>query len=366
MASSSSSAHANGHGLSQISLALEATYDPRSTNETRQSALQFLEEAKKQLDAPQHGFALASDTNQQPAIRHFGLSLLEFALRYRWEDYSQEQADTLRGWVLTLARDVADSDPLYFRNKVALLWIEVAKRCWAAEWMDMDEMLVALWDTSDAGKQLVYRQMVLYILECLSEDICNREDTIAGLRQDVLGQAFNEIIIPQRLYQEHLSARDNSQNVRYTQDGWLSRLSAFVSSCCAAISQADAQASNLAIKTLEALKPTTLWVSLQGLAESNTLDALYAVISTGNVAVQTVFLGAHVVNGKMLRWNRRQSKSYSPSSNVHTIHTFMTLGLYACDRPCSVIESNSCEPYTCPAKPTPMTLTSPNTRSRRS
>ncbi|GAB7356132.1 hypothetical protein MBLNU459_g6730t1 [Dothideomycetes sp. NU459] len=280
-------AQADGDGLPQIVLALEATYDPRTPNDTRRSALDYLDTAKRQPDAPQHGYSLALDKSQQPAVRHFGLSLLEYALRHRWEDYTQQQADTLRGWVLGLARDISQDDPLYFRNKVALLWIEVAKRSWGAEWTDMDELLVALWETPDDSKSLVYRQLVLYVLECLSEDICNREDPVAGLRQDVLGQALNEVMIPQGLYQDHLATRGNSQNLRCTQDGWLSRMCEFVTFCSARIAQGDESLVAIVVKTLEALKPTVVWISFRALTEANCVDALYAILLTNSVSAQT-------------------------------------------------------------------------------
>lgn len=278
----------DGDRLSQIRHALEATYDARSTNDTRRAALEFLDTAKKQPDAPQHGYTLACDASQQPAIRHFGLSLLEFALRYKWEDYSQNEAETLRSWILSLAQDVTESDPQYFRNKVASLWVEVAKRCWAAEWVDMDALLVALWETTEDSKQLVYRQMVLYILECLSEDICNREDPVAGLRQDVLGQSLNEIVIPNRLYQDHLASRGSSRNVRRTQDGWLSRMCAFLFQCSTLVAQGHQSVVVSSIKTLEALKPTVTWLSLRALTETHCLDALYKMLSAGDMTIQTV------------------------------------------------------------------------------
>lgn len=355
----------NGDGLSQIVLALEATYDPRSNNDIRHSALQYLEDAKKQPDAPQHGFSLANDKSQEPAVRHFGLSLLEYALRYRWEDYSQEQADTLRGWILNLARDVSESDPLYFRNKVALLWIEVAKRCWAANWVDMDEMLVALWETADTSKQSVYRQLVLYILECLSEDICNREDPIAVLRQDTLGQALNEIVIPQDLYQDHLSTRGNSQNVRYTQNGWLSRISLFISACCDSLAQGDQRMTNLTIKSLEALKPTTIWVSLRALIEANTIGSLYAAMATGNVAIQTVRKHVCTIEIIELRWNRRQSRYCNQSSNALTILTSMTHGLPSCNLPCSLTGLSFSTNSTCRVRLPPTISTKLSTLCKR-
>ncbi|THX84364.1 hypothetical protein D6D04_02488 [Aureobasidium pullulans] len=277
----------DGDRLSQITQALEATYDARSTNDTRRAALEFLDGAKKQPDAPQHGYTLASDASQQPAIRHFGLSLLEFALRYKWDEYGQSEAETLRSWILNLAQNVSDSDPQYFRNKVASLWVEVAKRCWAADWLDMDALLMALWDTSDNSKQLVYRQMVLYILECLSEDICNREDPVAGLRQEVLGQSLNEIVIPSQLYQDHLEPRGSSQNVRHTQDGWLANMCAFLFQCSTVISQGDQRVVTSATKTLEAMRPTVTWLSLRALTESQCVQSLYKMLAAGDAAVQT-------------------------------------------------------------------------------
>ncbi|THX40795.1 hypothetical protein D6D10_03215 [Aureobasidium pullulans] len=277
----------DGDRLSQITQALEATYDARSTNDTRRAALEFLDGAKKQPDAPQHGYTLASDASQQPAIRHFGLSLLEFALRYKWDEYGQSEAETLRSWILNLAQNVSESDPQYFRNKVASLWVEVAKRCWAADWLDMDALLLALWDTSDNSKQLVYRQMVLYILECLSEDICNREDPVAGLRQEVLGQSLNEIVIPSQLYQDHLESRGSSQNVRHTQDGWLANMCAFLFQCSTVISQGDQRVVTSATKTLEAMRPTVTWLSLRALTESQCVQSLYKMLAAGDAAVQT-------------------------------------------------------------------------------
>ena len=328
----------NGDGLSQIILALEATYDPRSNNETRQAALQFLEAAKKQPDAPQHGFSLANDHGQPPAVRHFGLSLLEHALRFRWQDYSQEQADTVRGWIIQLARDIDEPDPLYYRNKVALLWIEVAKRSWAAEWTDMDEMLVALWDVTDA-KQSVYRQLVLYILEILSEDICIREDAVAVFRQEALGLALNDIMIPQGIYQGQLDARGGKQHsVRFSQEGWLAKVATLVAACCASLSQGDPRAATLAIKGLEALKPTTVWISLRCLLDANIIDALYAVMATGNVAAQMVTTRLYNIINMELRRYRRQLKFSNLFSSALIIRTSRTRGARLCDSHCSVTE----------------------------
>jgi exportin-5 len=286
--SSSMTFQTDGDRLSQIGQALEATYNARSNNDTRRAALEFLDDAKTQSDAPQHGYTLASDASRQPAVRHFGLSLLEFALRYKWEGYGQEEADTLNRWILNLAQNVSESDPQYYRNKVASLWVELAKRCWPTDWLDMDACLRSLWETSEDDKRLVYRQAVLYILECLSEDICIREDPVAGLRQDILGQSLNEIVIPSRLYQDHLESRASSQNVRHTHDGWLARMCEFLFQCSTVIFQGDQRAVVSATKTLEALKPSVTWLSLRALTETQCIQSLYKMLAAGDAAIQTV------------------------------------------------------------------------------
>jgi exportin-5 len=87
--------HVNGGStnlLPQIHEALNVVHGPYSSNESRRQAGIFLEDLKRNDEAPYHGFTLASDKSQQPVVRHYALSLLEFALRYKWAEYSEEQA----------------------------------------------------------------------------------------------------------------------------------------------------------------------------------------------------------------------------------------------------------------------------------
>src|SRR6266536_676360 len=120
--------------LPRIHEALDIVHDPYSSNESRRQASLFLEGIKANDEAPYHGFTLASDKNQQSVVRHYALSLLEHAIKHKWVGYSQAQATALREWVLQLSQNVSPDDPLYLRNKTAQLWVEIAKRSWAAEW----------------------------------------------------------------------------------------------------------------------------------------------------------------------------------------------------------------------------------------
>jgi exportin-5 len=157
--------------LNTIQQALHLNLSPSTPNDVRQQALAHLEQVKNQPDAPQYGFTLAEDWNQPDAVRYYGLQLLNHAIRYRWPDYSSDQADQLRTWTKCLAGSLRIQDALYIRNKVAQVWAELAKRCWGGDepWTDMDVLLVNLWD--EGAKEAVNRPFVMDVLGILSEDV---------------------------------------------------------------------------------------------------------------------------------------------------------------------------------------------------
>lgn len=279
--------------LDHIRQALEATLNPRISNDVRQQALQHLEQLKTRPDAPQYGFTLANDWKQNDAVRYYGLQLLEYAVRYRWSEYGVAQTDQLRTWVKCLAGGLRErEDALFLRNKIAQLWVELAKRCWGEEWMDMDGLLVNLWERPMSEKGMANKVFVLYVLETLSEDIINSEDAVAGLRLEVLGGALNEVMVPQGLYAEHAKTRGNRKEVRCGEPGWMARVCDFFSAC---VKQARLggqpelvqSMSTCAVKALNALRPTMSWISLKGAVETNCIDCLFLPFHTEDVALQT-------------------------------------------------------------------------------
>ncbi|KAK6401175.1 karyopherin [Elasticomyces elasticus] len=279
--------------LETIRAALDATLNPRISNDVRQQALQHLEQLKHQPDAPQYGFTLADDWEQNDAVRYYGLQLLEFAVRYRWLEYASAQTEQLRTWVKCLAGSLREEDALFIRNKVAQLWVEVAKRCWGGEWMDMDVSLVGLWDKPLSEKGVVNKIFVLYVLELLSEDIVNNEDAVAGLRLETLGAALNEVMIPAGLYEEHVKTRANRQEVRCGDQGWLARVCSFFAECMKVVRMGGQQPevarsmAMCAVKAMNALRPTMSWISLKAVAEANCVDCLFLPFHTQDVALQT-------------------------------------------------------------------------------
>jgi exportin-5 len=278
-------AHENGtHGdLSQVLQALQAIYEPTSTNDTRRQATEYLEAAKQHPDAPANGRTLALDRSQPAQLRHYGLTMLEHAITYKWEDFTAEEAEALRDCVVELAQNTAEDDPVYIRNKVAQLWIEVAKRSWGAEWMNMDEQLVQLWQST-----LHHQAVVLYVLETLSEEVFNREDATAGLRGSDLGRACVDIFTPAAVLAEQLPDRDKSVAVRCGDEGWLKRLCDCLSWCLSQDFQNQERVRTCAVKTMNALRASMSWIMPKAITATQVIQHVCAALSVPVVELQLV------------------------------------------------------------------------------
>ena len=276
---------ANGtpDSVTQIVEALTVVHNAQSSKENRQQASKLLEDAKTNDNAPHHGFTLAVDHDQPPIVRHYGLSLLEYAIRHRWSGYTEEQSTALREWVLALAQGVSEEDPAYVRNKIAQLWVEVAKRSWALEWMDMDKMLVELW----AGP-LVRKDMVMGVLETLSEDIFSHEDTTAGLRGNDLNRACVEIFTPAIVLTEQFPTRETNVNVRYGDGGWLARIGDLLEWCLENDVQGNDKVRNSAAKALAVLRTAMAWAIPKAIIAARCVDVILKSLAVQNIQIRMV------------------------------------------------------------------------------
>lgn len=269
--------------LPRIHEALELVHSPYSSNESRHQASLFLEEIKADDEAPYHGFTLASDKGQQPVVRHYALSLLEHAIKHKWVEYSEEQADTLRKWVLELSQDLRMEDPLYLRNKTAQLWVEIAKRSWAAEWTDMDELLVRLWKLPNST---VHKEFVLFVLETLSDEVFNGEDTVAIMREGALSKACVEIFTPAIVLAETFPNRQIGTSVRCGEEGWLVRLGELLSQCLGTDNFQHSQFQTCAVKILAVFKSVMPWAIPRAVVSASCVQHMSASLAVSSVPVQ--------------------------------------------------------------------------------
>ncbi|KAL0467793.1 nuclear import and export protein Msn5 [Neurospora intermedia] len=275
--------------IARIHEALNIVHSPYSPNQARQEAQAFLEEVKTRGDAPSHGFGLASGGSQEPVVRHYGLSLLEYAVKHKWSEYDTNQREFLRGWILQLAQGVAKSDPPFLRTKMAQLWVEIAKRCWVAEWMDMDELLNRLWQVPGSS---VHKEFVLLILEILSEEIFNGEDAIVAHREGALSKGCIEIFTPSAVLSEAFPTRQHEPQVRFGDDGWISRVTELVRDCLNENLDSNEDVRACVVKALAVLNSVMPWAIPKAIHATGCRPVICNGLANSNVTVQRAALEA--------------------------------------------------------------------------
>ena len=272
----------NLESIEELKQAISAIYDPRSTNEVRKNATIYLDEAKTHPDAVPRGFTLASDLTQSPAIRHFGLSLLEYAIRYRWDDLNDASAESCRNMVIDLAQKIDNGERPFLRNKIAQLWVEIAKKVWPEQWHDLDSQLLQLWQSSFA-----HQMMALYMLEILSDDAFAKEEYGDGIKGGNIGKACTEIFMPSRVFLEYFPSRDQMPDIRSGEEGWFSRLVDRLSWCCSNI-LAGQEAKLCAVQVLNSMRSMASWIFLKAVSATGCMEALAKSLQSADVEIQTV------------------------------------------------------------------------------
>ncbi|KHO01087.1 KapL [Metarhizium album ARSEF 1941] len=282
----------NGEGtdvLTRIHQALEVVHSPLSSNDARRQAQSLLEEVKGIPEAPFQGYRLAADRTQPPVVRHYALSLLEHAIRYRWSTYNQEQATALRHWVFELSQSVSKGDAFYLRNKTAQLWVEIAKRCWGTEWMDMDSLLVQLWQIQDST---VHKELVMFVLETLSDEVFTGDDPVVAMREGVLSKACVEIFTPTSVLVGAFPHRHPGPDVRHGPEGWLERISEFLNYCVSSDVKDSAEAKTCAVKALSVFLSLMPWAIPKAIAAAQCVNIMTASLASSHTDIQKASLEA--------------------------------------------------------------------------
>ncbi|KAI0157063.1 ARM repeat-containing protein [Hypoxylon sp. FL1284] len=275
--------------LSKIHQALEVVHNPHSSNDSRKDAQLFLEDVKGDDKSSFYGFHLATDKSQAPVVRHYGLSLFENVIKHKWGEYSQEQTEALRRCVLELAQNISGDDPSYLRSKIAVLWVEVAKRSWVAEWMDMDALLVRLWQVPNSA---VHKELVLSVLEMLSDDIFNGDDPVVVVREGILSKASVEIFTPAAVLVDTFPNREAGPDVRCGDEGWLARITTLLSQCLSGDVQNNVELRSCAVRALAVLYSMMSWIVPSAVTATECVPVMCEGLRSSHIDVQKASLEA--------------------------------------------------------------------------
>ena len=266
------SSTAEGSTKPDITLALQIVHNPRSDAATRQKASDFLETQKNSPNAALCGHELAADKSQAAEVRHFGLSLLEHNVRHNWHSFSDEQALEVRNSIVTLCQSVTEDDPLFLRNKVAHLLVELAKKDWVRSWYDLDSILVKIWNEST-----LYKELVLNVLEGLSEDVFVREDSAAAIRGQDFNNAVVEIFTPASAFAGGQNKR--RMPLRADADGWLSKISQLLIGSKAGAG-ADRGEKACIQKALATMRSCFTWIMAPAIISTHCLESIFTCLKS--------------------------------------------------------------------------------------
>ncbi|RUP51649.1 armadillo-type protein [Jimgerdemannia flammicorona] len=260
----------NDQVFNQIIDALRVIYDPFVSHETRRAAEKFCEDIKADRMSPLYGYKLAHKDSGYPGqVRHFGLGLIEEAVRFRWNDgtYGPPEREKIRNDIIDLvSKGINDGmvEERYIKTKIAHIFVEVAKREWPGLWEDMDHLLQELYASGPTTQELV-----LIIHRVLTEDIFIRDDVVAEQRKKDLQTAMICSVASARVLKEQYPAgpknegynglllvRGDPENV-----GWLARWTAAAEDYGAGWEQRhDAFTEKMAVLTLQTLAAQCEWI----------------------------------------------------------------------------------------------------------
>lgn len=252
-------------GVSQIVAALGVVYEPKSSNAQRREAQDFLESIKSNDELPYWGYQLALPENngKNYIVRHFGLSLLQNSIKSKYHLFDTTKTLAIRNWVVDLSNKIQQDDPHYLKEKIAFLWVSIAKRIWGCYlikgynkdnienshppenhnhndnhnsnsnnsnsdlkpqvseqeasdgWASMDADLWKLWSLG-----FTCRELSLIIIRTLFEDIYLLDDPIASKRTIILNQLSVLIVTPSSILDAIYEHNPNVSICKALPNGW--------------------------------------------------------------------------------------------------------------------------------------------------
>ena len=289
------------NGVNQIIIALEAVYDAKVDNARRREAQAFLEEVKLNDELPYWGYQLAlPDNGLDHIVRHFGLLLLQHAIRSRYHQLDQAKLVAIRNWVVELAAKTAEDEPHYIKEKIAFLWVAIAKRVWGSHlikqresddlsdsekealWVSMDLDLWNLWNSL-----LATRDVSIIILRTLFEDIYIIEDPAAAMRLTVLNQLAITITTPDNVLDTIWEPLPQFALCKALSEGWFKAWAQFL---VERLSQHDILLPECQLfvpKLLHTFKTCLHWILPQVLREENIMANLFKILTLDDTKIKT-------------------------------------------------------------------------------
>lgn len=150
-------------------------------------------------------------------------------------------------------------------------------------------MLVQLWEVPDSA---VHKELVMFVLETLSDEVFAGDDSVVAMREGVLSKACVEVFTPTAVLVEAFPNRHPGPDVRYGHDGWLSRLSVLLGSCIAASPADNDEVKSCTIKGLSLMLSLMPWAIPKAIAAAGCVSYMCQGLSSTVPEIQKASLDA--------------------------------------------------------------------------
>ena len=150
----------------------------------------------------------------------------------------------------------------------------------------MDELLVQLWRIPGPT---VHKELVLYILETLSDEVFGGDDAVVAIREGVLSKACVDIFTPAAVLTEAFPNRQVGPELRSGAEGWLNRVSDLLGDCLNDEVQANEDVRSCAVRSLAVFYSLMPWAIPKAIIACRCVPLLCKSLAASHVAVQKVF-----------------------------------------------------------------------------
>ncbi|XP_061183399.1 exportin-5-like [Saccostrea echinata] len=144
----------------ELSNAIETILNPSSSQNDRQNAHKICEEFKESSPFCVPVGLVLAEKSYKPVIRHFGLQLLEHAIKFRWIDMKTEEKEYLKTNALQFMANGTLGileEEFHIKDAVARITVELAKREWPQLWPSLQEDLYKLCQMGETQTELVLK-----------------------------------------------------------------------------------------------------------------------------------------------------------------------------------------------------------------
>jgi exportin-5 len=134
----------------RVITAVLCSFNPTTTNNDKQYALNFLEDLKENhpLICLTIGFELLKQqTNNESLLHHYGIHLIESIIKHKWNLLKQDEKTLVKEQLFLLIKSSCLNptfmEPIYIRNSLAQCLVEMIKRdCFEKVNTTLDEIVL--------------------------------------------------------------------------------------------------------------------------------------------------------------------------------------------------------------------------------